>query len=162
MWYGLLLTGFLPGWDRVVSGCPLGIRWAPAPDEGGLCSSIWSHGLSTGRGGGGERSYSNSRLYLGHGFSQFLHIPMHLGRPGHTLLLSPHSTWWCRNLWGCPHSFGPALRHGSSCAHTRQSVPCWKGLLRIYSLLRTWLSNFFLKNRHGLAQCWTTYFWIVT
>ena len=36
-----------------------------------------------------------------------------------------------------------------------------KGLLRIYSLFRTWLSNF-LKNRHSRAQCWATYFWIVT
>lgn len=34
--------------------------------------------------------YSNSRLYLGHGFSQSCHIPMHLGRPGHALLLSAH------------------------------------------------------------------------
>ena len=49
----------------------------------------------------------------------------------------------------------PVHRHWSACPAES------KGLLRIYSLFRTRLSNF-VKNRHGLAQCWTTYFWIVT
>ena len=108
--------------------------------------------------------YSNSRLYLGHGFSQSCHIPMHLGRPGMLfcfLHTQPDGARTCEAvLWSLalalPLVMAPPVHmYWSACPEET------KGLLRIYSLFRTRLSNF-VKNRHGLAQCWTTYFWIVT